>query len=287
VIAGYITRTPAAEDAEAIFAVAHAADLADAGVTDWSLADVRNELPHSDGLVVCDGEGTIVAFALVHDIDAHVEVHPRARGTGIGTRLLAEMETRANGDVIRQEIMSSNSQARALLEAAGYEQEQRYWRMERALDGTEPRPNWPNDLPLRRFERGRDDHAAYELVSEAMSDIPGDTERSFEQWCVRALGEGLAPELSTVAGEMAGIALCRRLGPQEGYIDYVAVDRAGRGRGLGRALLAESFARFAAEGMTRAILWVNGVNETATRLYQGAGMEPTVSGDRLVKRLRP
>jgi hypothetical protein len=39
--------------------------------------------------------------------------------------------------------------------------------------------------------------------------------------------------------------------------------------------------------MTRAILWVNGVNETATRLYQGAGMEPTVSGDRLVKRLRP
>ena len=285
-ISGYTTRAPVAEDAEAIFAVAHASDLADIGVPDWSLADVRNELPHSDGLVVCDGDGTIVAFALVHDIDAHVEVDPRVRGQGIGTFLLAEVENCAEGDVMRQEIVGANRAARELLETAGYEQEQRYWRMERPLDGSERSPAWPDGLAPRRYERGRDDRAAYHLVADAMSDIPGDTERSFEQWCVRALGEGLVPELSTVAGDMAGIALCQRLSPSVGYVDYLAVDRGHRGAGLGRALLEESFARFAAEGMTRAILWVNGRNESATRLYRNAGMEETLSGDRLVKRLR-
>jgi ribosomal protein S18 acetylase RimI-like enzyme len=236
--------------------------------------------------VVCDDDGTIVAFALVHDIDADVEVHPHARGGGIGAFLLSEADSRARGDVIRQEIMSANHAARELLEAAGYEQEQRYWRMERPLDGGEHSPDWPDSLTPRRYERGRDDRAAYELVSDAMSDIPGDTERSFEQWCVRALGEGLAPELSTVVGDMAGIALCQRLGAGDGYVDYLAVDRAHRGRGVGRALVAESFARFAAEGMSRAILWVNGRNEPATRLYRSAGMEEILSGDRLVKRLR-
>jgi|tagenome__1003787_1003787.scaffolds.fasta_scaffold20947365_4 mycothiol synthase len=284
---GYTTRAPVAEDAEAIFAVANAADLADAGVAEWSLADVRNELAHSTGTLVCDGDGTIVAFALVHDIDADVEVHPRVRGQGIGAFLVKEVDGLANGTVIRQEIMSVNHAAREILEAAGYEQEQRYWRMDRPLDGRERPPAWPDDLTARRYERGRDDRAAYELVSDAMSAIPGDTERSFEQWQVRALGEGLVPELSTVVGDMAGIALCQRPTSGEGYIDYLAVAPGRRGRGLGRALLDESFALFAAEGMTRAVLWVNGRNESATRLYRNAGMEETLSGDRLVKPLRP
>ena len=286
-IDGYATRAPDPADADAMFAVAHAADLADAGVADWSIADVRNELANSEGVVVCDGGGAIVAFALVHDIDAHVEVHPRLRGRGIGTALLAEVEKLSKGDVIRQEIMSLNQSARELLEAAGYEQEQRYWRMERPLDGGERAPDWPERLTPRRYERGRDDRAAYELVAEAMSAIPGDTERSFEQWQVRALGEGLVPELSTVVGDMAGIALCQRLDSCEGYVDYLAVDRDRRGLGIGRALLQESFALFAAEGMNRAILWVNGRNESATRLYRNVGMDETFSGDRLVKRRSP
>ena len=286
-IEGYSTRPPTGDDAEAIFDVAHAADREDAGVTDWSLADVRNELPHSEGVVVRDPDGAVVAFALVHDIDADVEVHPSARGQGIGTFLVAEVDKLAQRDVIRQEIMSANQAARDLLEAAGYEQEQRYWRMERPLDGSEGSPAWADGLRPRRYERGHDDRAAYRLVSDAMSDIPGDTERSFEQWCVRALGEGLVPELSTVVGDMDGIALCQRLSPDEGYIDYLAVDRGRRGRGLGRALLEESFALFASEGMARAILWVNGSNESATRLYRSAGMEATLSGDRLVKPLGP
>jgi ribosomal protein S18 acetylase RimI-like enzyme len=84
---------------------------------------------------------------------------------------------------------------------------------------------------------------------------------------------------------MAGVALCHRHPDGEGYVDYIAVASEWRGRGLGRALLQESFRRFAAEGMHRAVLWVNGRNESATRLYRAVGMEVVFSADRLVKRL--
>jgi ribosomal protein S18 acetylase RimI-like enzyme len=155
--------------------------------------------------------------------------------------------------------------------------------MERDLAEREPEPDWPAGAAARSFERGRDDRAAYELIADAMSDIPGDTEPPFEEWRVNALNEALAPELSIVAGEMAAVALCQRRDGGEGYSDYIAVARPWRGRGLGRALLRQSFSNFAEAGMTRATLWVNGTNESATRLYRSAGMDVAFSADRLVK----
>jgi ribosomal protein S18 acetylase RimI-like enzyme len=214
-------------------------------------------------------------------------VHPRAAGQGIGTRLREEIERRASGPAIRQEVMSANEGARDLLEMAGYVREQRYWRMERDLAPDEPAPSWPPGAGARALEREGDDRAVYELVAGAMREIPGNTERSFEEWRDRALTASLAPDLSTVAGDMAGVALCRRHLAGEGYVDYVAVAHDWRGRGLGRALLQESFRRFAAEGMVRAALWVNGANESAARLYRAVGMDVAFSADRFTKCLKP
>jgi mycothiol synthase len=276
------------DDADAIYAVVNARELADVGRPDWTPADARAALakPGADGVVVA-GAGHVIAFGLLNGIDATVVVHPSAEGKGIGTRLREEIERRASGPLIRQEIMSVNQRGLDLLTAAGYVQEQRYWRMERDLAPDEPGPDWPPGAGARVLERGHDDRAVYELLSEAMSEIPGNTERSFEEWRDRALGDALAPELSTVAGDMAGVALCQRHPGAEGYVDYVAVARDWRGRGLGRALLQESFRRFAAEGMSRAVLWVNGANESATRLYRGVGMEVAFSADRFTKCLKP
>jgi hypothetical protein len=39
----------------------------------------------------------------------------------------------------------------------------------------------------------------------------------------------------------------------------------------------------AGAGLGRAVLWVNGCNESATRLYRSAGMEVAFSADRYVK----
>jgi mycothiol synthase len=294
----YAARPPTPSDAEAILAVRIARDLADVGQPDWTLGDVRDEMAHPrvdlerDGLVVTDAAGEVVAFALLIGADARIAVHPDAERHGIGGFLSEQVERRARAAgaaMVRQEVMSANGEARSLLEAAGYEIEQHYWRMERVLDGGAPAPAWPAGIGVRLFERVGDDRAAYALVSAAMADIPGNTERTFEEWHSRALGESLAPELSTVAyagdGSIAGIALCRRWDDGDGYVDYLAVAHQWRGRGLGRALLAASMRRFAGEGMRRAVLWVNGGNESATRLYRNAGMEVAFRADRYVKRL--
>jgi mycothiol synthase len=269
-------RPATADDAEAIFAVAAASDVATVGEPDWSLGAVHDELPISDGVVVTDAGGIVVAFALVRGIDARVEVHPNACGRGIGTLLVAEAERRVQGDVVRQEAMTANAAARELLERNGYSLEQRFWKMERDLDGSEP---WPDGFGLRRFERGRDERAAYELISAAMADVPGTTERSFEEWSARALGDAFAAELSLISDD--GVVLCA----PGGSVEYVAVAERARGRGLGRALLQAAFRRFAEAGETRAHLWVNAGNESAIRLYERAGMEMAYSGDRWVKRL--
>jgi mycothiol synthase len=270
------------DDAEAILAVAVARDVADVGQPDWTLEHVRDELERgAEGLVVEDG-GRAVAFALLNGPDARVAVHPDAEGHGIGTMLAAEVERRATGDEIRQEFMTANARAAELLGPRGYELDQRYWRMARDLDpAQEPEPDWPDGIEPRTFTRGRDERHAYEVVSEAMRGIPGTTERSFEDWSARALGEVLVPELSIVTD--GGVLLAER----DGYVGYIAVTRAQRGRGLGRALLQAAFAAFARAGEPQAHLWVNGGNETAIRFYERAGMRVEFGGDRWVKRLRP
>src|SRR3954447_22696400 len=89
------------DDAEAILAVGVARDVADTGAPDWSLEHVRDELSNPvvdlerDSLVVKDGDGSVVAFAVVSAVDARVAVHPHAEGRGIGAFLRDEVERRA------------------------------------------------------------------------------------------------------------------------------------------------------------------------------------------------
>jgi ribosomal protein S18 acetylase RimI-like enzyme len=79
----------------------------------------------------------------------------------------------------------------------------------------------------------------------------------------------------------ADVVLCER----DGYVEYLAVAEEQRGRGLGKALLQAALAGFARAGIERAVLWVNGRNESATRFYRNAGMEVAFSADRYEKTL--
>ena len=73
--------------------------------------------------------------------------------------------------------------------------------------------------------------------------------------------------------EVAAVTICdaKRFGM--GWIATVAVRSAWRKRGLGLAMLYESFRRFRERGETLAGLGVDAQNPTgATRLYERAGM---------------
>ena len=73
-----------------------------------------------------------------------------------------------------------------------------------------------------------------------------------------------------------------------GWIGDLGVIEAGRGRGVGRALLEHGFASLAARGASRIQLNVDSANATgATRLYEAAGMTVRRSFECYEKHLTP
>src|SRR4051812_7905384 len=284
---GYSLRPAGPDDSDAILAVGIARDIADVGHPDWSLEDVREEMADADAVFVAeDGAGVVVAFAFLDGEDGRVNVHPDATGRGIGDFLRAHVEElarEAGARDLRQQIFGEDDAARALLRDSGYEVDQHFWRMVRELDGSEPEPDWPEGAEPRPFDPASDERPAHELVQEAFTDIPGNIVRPFDDWRPRAYGAQFAPELATVAGDMAGVALAERWEGDDGYLSYLAVSRDWRGRGLGRALLQATLRKFADAGLQRGVLGVNAGNESATGLYRSVGMEVTFRADRFVK----
>jgi ribosomal protein S18 acetylase RimI-like enzyme len=274
------------DDADGILAVGVARDIEDLGSPDWSLDDVRDELAEAEHAWVAEDGARVVAAALLAGGDARVLVHPGACGLGLGTRLRELVEgAAAAGTVVRQEVSGSNEAARALLEAAGYRAEQRYWRMVLPLGEPPGRAvQRPDGVSVRGYAARDDARAVHALVQDAFADIPGNVVCGFEEWQSR-----FAADLSSVAvaadGSLAGAVLCERWDDGQGYVAYLAAAREWRGRGLGRGLLLDALARMRGAGLSRAALGVNGRNESATKLYESVGMLVEWCADRYEKRL--
>jgi ribosomal protein S18 acetylase RimI-like enzyme len=258
-----------------------ARDIEDLGAPDWSLDDVREELAEAErAWVVEDEAGRVVAAALLAgDGYAHVLVHPAACGQGVGTHLRELVEASAPaGSVLRQDVNGSNDAARALLEAAGYRAEEHYWRMAMDLEAPVAVAAWPERVSTRPYAP-EDLAEAVALVRESLPDFSGNL-----------AARRIAADLSTVAraaagGSLAGVVLCERRDEGQGFVSYLAVAPGWRGRGLGRALLADALTRMRAEGLEWAALAVNGRNESATALYRSVGMRIEDRADRYGKRL--
>ena len=105
--------------------------------------------------VVAEVDGQLVAVANLGRVSAsyrdfpHVQgdrevmwklyVHPDHHGRGIGSRLLAEVESRVEGDELWLEVVDGNEQALAFYRGHGFEE------VERVTDG-----EWPDDVWLRK-----------------------------------------------------------------------------------------------------------------------------------------
>ena len=61
----------------------------------------------------------------------------------------------------------------------------------------------------------------------------------------------------------------------DGEVYLLAVDPEAHGRGLGESLAAAGYARLRAQGAERAMLWVDGDNESAIALYRRIGLTPS------------
>lgn len=284
-------RAPTLDDAPAVLAVQTARDIADLGVCDHTLEDLLEEWREStilsaDAVVVQSGD-EIVGHAFLRRDGAVVAVAPGQEGQGIGARLLEWSERRSRElgrDHYRQWVPPGNARGVLLLSDAGYGRVRSYWRMARALDGSEEAGTPPGDVRLRPLDVDRDAVAVHALDDASFAAVPDYTPHTLDQFVSEHLRvHDLSPELSSVAElghRMVGFALCRRwVGQGAGFIDVLAVHPHHQRRGLGSALLLRSFARFAAAGLKEAQLGVASDNPKALALYERMGMHARLQID--------
>ena len=263
-------------------------------------------LVERDVFVVETGDGRVVGSAEFYNEGDHCKlkadgcVHPEFRGLGIGTALLEKMEERARTEmelakldtrvVIQSMINAKNEAGDPLLRAMGYTPIRYFWRMEIRLQEMPSAVTFPAGLELRPFIKDEHALAVWQANNEAFRDHWGSHERTYADWSHTLFGNpNFDPTLWMIAwdgDEVAGFSQNRvRMGI--GWVGTIAVRRPWRGKGLGVALMKQTFGEFYKRGIKTIGLGVDAENPTgATRLYQKVGMYPASEHVTYEKELR-
>ena len=275
-------RAPRRDEAEAVYAVIVACDVAHVGCPDYALQDVRDdwELPEvdleRDVFAVEDDDGALVGWADVDERGARVAVHPDHEGRDVGTLLrgATEARMRERGIPLRQMVIPANAAAVEHLRAAGYECVHVHQRMRAAIDAVPA----PLAVPVRRFDLEAEGRAVHELVELAFSEFEGYVPQSYATWHADVIPKS-EPAFRLALDDDQGVvaaAVGHRWEGGVGYVALLAVAPRAHRRGHGRAALLALIDAFRAAGLTLAELSVAGTNAPATRLYESAGMTPDV-----------
>jgi mycothiol synthase len=262
---------------------------ADELLADWYLP--RFDLERDAWLVEAAG-GVGAGYGTVWDEKPHVEVfgefsvrteEPYAEA--VSAHLLAHVETRsrelsaaAGGAPLLLGIPVDEDDVGKLdlLTRYGFAETRRFHRMRIDLRDGCARPAWPDGVEVRDFRRKRDEAAVHRTLEEAFAEHFRYAPLTLQEWERHSLTRThLDTRLWLVAWdgpEVAGVCLAFD-GADRGWVDDLAVRRPWRRRGLGRALLLESFARLKGLGRTEVVLGVDSENATgALELYRRAGM---------------
>jgi mycothiol synthase len=297
---GFGLRAAAPGDEAAVAALGIAQDLEDLGEADYSEDEVRAEWsvpgfdPARDAWMVTADDGTPAAYAAVEGESVRVFMDPRFKRRGLGSHLapLTEGHARERGAArVMQQVFGGNDQARELLRALGYQNDQHYWRMRIDVQNGAPAgPTWPDGVAPLRFQGPRDEIDAHRLIQRAFMAGPGNVAQTLAEWRASwGRPARIDPELTTIVvsrdGDLVGIATCAVTDEGGAYLAQLAVDEEFRGRGLGRALLLETFGLARTAQAPVVALDVNAANAGAKGLYESVGMHEEWHTDRWVKLL--
>lgn len=251
--------------------------------------------PEASAVVAEIEEGRIVGFGNVwvagrDDIKCFARVDPALTGRGVGVTLLGNLQRRARELAVETEsiepVLTGTQWARdtrgaALFAFCGFSELRFYLRMiVDDLSHLDPGDAaLPETLTLRTFRPDHDDADLYEAWTEAFADEWGQGEGDSEGWWrerreLEAAAFDPSLWLVAVADRIVGFVLAREeAGGGAGYISDIGVLPEWRGRGVGYALLIESFRVLRRHGFHSASLNVDSDNRTsALRLYRKAGM---------------
>jgi mycothiol synthase len=294
---GYTSRPLTVDDLAAVYDLEAAGETFDDGVVEVELSDLEGDWRRPDfdpaGMSVGLFQGDdLVAYATVFKGRAEALVHPDHRGRGMGSALMRWTweAARADGrDRVGQTISENERTAETLLRAHEYGYGHTSWvlSVELADDKAPPPPALPEGYRFHPFHAGIDDRDVFTVIDTAFEEWRGSTSESlgFENWVASSLHE-LKPGLIVLivhGDRIVGVAIGCDYGPgSEGWIQQVAVEKAHRGQGLGRALLEESFRRLWDIGRRRCAVSTDS-RTGALSLYEHVGMSVRRSYTRWMK----
>jgi GNAT superfamily N-acetyltransferase len=294
--AGLSTRPLTMADAAAVADLVGACELAEDGYREAEPADLLAlwSLPGTDlaarSIGVFDGDG-LVAWADVRGDEADADVHPDARGRGIGSAILAwaEAHARALGKgSVAQSFSDARTDGAALFEAAGYAPSRHGWLFRLPIEGM-PHPRLPDGYAFTDYDHDRDGRVAFGVINTAFNEwrpVPIEDWASWDAYIGgHAFLAGWASSLLVHEDRIVGASIGFDAGPgQDAWIQQLAVAREHRGRGLGSALIHETFARFAERGFTHGGLETDS-RTGALAMYRHMGFTVRSSWTRWEKRL--
>jgi mycothiol synthase len=277
-----VTVTRLHDDAEAI--EGHAA----LGEAVWRDLDQPLE-PVSAGVLATDDDRA-VGFAYVYRSDsfspphwaAGVVVHPEARDqadveVALLERAVGHVADEGGGLVVLW-IFEPDAHDDEAAAGAGF-RHQRDLLQQRVPLPLGEAPAWPAGVAVRAFAPGQDDAAWLEVNNRAFADHP-EQGGWVEATLVRRMAEPwFDPKGFLLAFDAHGLAgYCwtklhpaTDADPELGEIFVIGVHPSRQGTGLGRALVVGGLASLAERGVRTGMLFVEGDNRAALRLYESLG----------------
>ena len=294
---GLVTRPLTWDDVGSVFRIEAESEAFDDGEAELSLSDVESEWrrPAFDLATMSVGvfdADRLVGYAEVFRGRAEAVVAPAERGRGIGSALARwtwNVARASARDVVDQAISDTEHDAAKLFTSLGYERGHTAWILRITLDGEPPSPEVPDDVVFRAYRPGLDEPRMFEVIETAFGEWADREPNTYEDWRAQFLDRGDAPpELQVLAASgnrIVGVAINYDAAEDtEGWVQQLAVDAAHRRRGIGRALLQESFRRFHELGRRTCGLSTDS-RTGALGLYERAGMRVRKSYTHWTKRL--
>lgn len=317
----FIFRAASTADIPQIVAVSNAHSMALIGEKSVMAVEMETEfktpgfVPARDTIVAIEREtGRYAAYIECwNETPPHVEsylygrVHPDFQRLGIGKRLLQLIEGRSRSrihlsppDARIFTLIATNKEDKAacrLFEQSGYTHTRTFHKMMIDLVELPPAPAFPAGIIMRSYQPD-DLEPLVHAVEEAFADHWGHVDSPFEtalgRWRNYLDDPTFDPEMWLIAfdgAEIAGFSVCWKEAaesPAVGLVNDLGVRRPWRKRGLGLALLRQSFHTLYKKGKTKVKLGVDSGSLTnATALYERAGMRVVVETVLHEKELRP
>lgn len=290
-------------DRERIGALVSAAAAADGHVplSEEARLAVAHGRPGAVHLIEHGAEGSVLGYAYIGNPDpadpesgraCELVIAPEARGAGLGTLLARDA---LSAGATRFWAHGAHPGARRVAAKLGLVESRELRLLE--ITGWAPStlsPKPPAGISIRAFRPGEDDEAWLKLNAEAFASHPEQgqwtrtdlAERLNEPWFDPA-GFFLAERVSAAQPERVSGAERELVGfhwtkthpagayaqEEVGEVYVLGVSPRAQGLGLGRVLLHLGMAYLSTRGFRTVILYVDGDNTAAVRLYEQAGFQ--------------